>query len=118
MGHATTTEVSMANVIHMEDVRRAAEKLCRMLQHIDIDRRLCTSDIIALSFWLIDHENIIKFQPVKRASNLLTECLEQQIIKRPAYSEIVQICTRCSATPILNRNTDTWPGSEEYRMHL
>gem|GEM_PF-4524778 len=108
----------MANVIHMEDVRRAAEKLCRMLQHIDIDRRLCTSDIIALSFWLIDHENIIKFQPVKRASNLLTECLEQQIIKRPAYSEIVQICTRCSATPILNRNTDTWPGSEEYRMHL
>ena len=108
----------MTNIIHMEDVRHAAEKLCRMLQHIDIDRRLCTSDIIALSFWLIDYKNIIKFQPVKRASHLLTACLEQQMIRKPEYDEIVQICTRCSAAPILNRNTATSPGSEENRMHL
>lgn len=116
MVHPTTMEVSMADVIQMEEIRRAAEKLCRMLQNIDVNRKLCTSDIIALSFWLIDYENILKFQPVKRVAELLTKCLEQQVIKRPEYYQIVKTCTRCTATPIMGQTTDTTAGSSEYRM--
>ena len=106
----------MADVIRMEEVRRAAEKLCRMLQNVDINRKLCTSDIIALSFWLIDHENVTKLQPVKRVAELLTKCLEQQVIRTREYHEIVVTCTRCTVTPILKRKTDPAAKSTEYQM--
>ena len=108
----------MADVIHMDEVRRAAEKLCRMLQHVDINRKLCTSDIIALSFWLIDHENVMIFQPVKRLSVLLTQCLEQKLITTPDYHEMIVICTRCTAASIMDQKTESSAKSCEYLFPL
>ena len=68
----------MADIVHINKVRQAAKQLYHMLEHIDADGGLHTSDIIALSFWLIDFENLASVQPVKKLSRLLTESLRQR----------------------------------------
>ena len=106
----------MADVIHMEEVRRAAEKLSKLLQNIHINRLLCTSDIIGLSFWLIDFENLESIQPVKRLFELLTDCLERQVIDGEAYREIQAICSRYMPPPLEGASSTTPAGYRKFRL--
>jgi hypothetical protein len=106
----------MADVIHMEEVRRAAEKLSKLLQNIHINQLLCTSEIIGLSFWLIDFENLESIQPVKRLFELLTDCLERQVIDREAYREIQVICSRYRPPTLDGASSATPVGCQEFRL--
>ena len=84
----------MKSLAETAQVRRAAKKLIEMVDVVSPDKPLNTSQVIALYFWLIDHERLNKIRPVQEVVDILLSGIENQMFDKENHARIIKLCTK------------------------